>query len=174
MHFKHVTKKDISLLKKWFEQDYIAEHWYGEGLKNTYDTIHKFTHQIPCIFTLWLAFDKDIPFGYLMISAIDKSDPFYGRHLPEGAKGITLDLLIGDTRYLGKGLCYVMIQELLLQHYQDVDFVFIDPAVDNQKAIHIYKKVGFLPIEEFEPSWDPGSSCLLMILSMKDLLEAKK
>ncbi len=169
MHFKHVTTEDVPLLKKWFKQGYIAEYWYGKGLQNTYDSIDKFTNGEACIFTLWIAYDETTPFGFLMTSYATKEDAFYVKHLPEGTKAITLDLLIGNTDYLGKGLSHVMIQQLLLQKYSDIDFVFIDPGITNEKAIHVYKKAGFTPIDEFDPPWNPGCNCLLMRLSMNEL-----
>lgn len=173
MHFELVKKKDVSLLKKWFQQDYISKYWYGEGLKNTYETIEKFTNQESSIYTLWMAYDKDVAFGYLMTSKVTKEDVLYMKHLPEGKKAITLDVLIGNTDYLGKGLSHIMIQRFLLEKYSDVDFVFIDPSLNNSKAIHVYKKAGFQPVVEFKPSWDPTVSHLLMSLSLESIFNLK-
>ncbi len=170
MHFEHVQIKDIPLLKQWFKQDYIAEFWYGQGLQNTYKSIEKFTKGEPCIFTLWLAYDGETPFGYLMTSQAEREDAFYLQYLPEGAKAITLDLLIGNRDYLGKGFSHVMIQQLLVQHYTHVDYVFIDPGVSNAKAIHVYEKAGFVSMGEFDPPWERGSPCLLMRLELDTIL----
>lgn len=77
--------------------------------------------------------------------------------------------MIGNPSYLDKGLGQKMIKELLLQKFSDITDVFIDPSINNTKAIHVYEKIGFRKLEEFIPDWDTSSSCILMHLKMESL-----
>lgn len=66
-----------------------------------------------------------------------------------------------------------MIQEFLISQFSNVKRVLIDPEATNQRAIHVYQKVGFKIIGEFIASWHPVPH-YQMELYMRDLLEAKK
>ncbi len=170
MHFEILRKDQEEMLKAWLKQDYVAEFWDGVGLQNTLKSISRFVNGEETLFTLWIAYDRTIPFGYLMTSNVDfEKDHLYAKHLSPSSKAITLDLLIGNPSYLGKGFGHRMIQELLQQKFHDVTDVFIDPGVDNPKAIHVYEKAGFRKLEEFIPEWDPSSPCVLMQLKMESL-----
>ena len=106
-------------------------------------------------FEIWIAYEQDTPFGYLMVAEIHaKKDCLFAKYLSPESKAISLDLLIGNPLYLGKGLGHQMIRELLLQKYYDKTDVFIDPAENNFKAIHVYAKVGFRKLKSLSP---PGT-----------------
>ncbi len=83
------------------------------------------------------------------------SQDAYNKWLEDGKKTITLDLLIGEESFLGKGLASQMIQEFLSDNLLQVSTVLIDPESANFKAIHVYEKVGFKKIEEFIPKFNP-------------------
>ncbi len=168
MHFEPLKKGQQDLVKGWLKQDYVAKYWYGEGLQNTLNTIERFINDQEILFTLWIAYDGDIPFGYLMTSDVDpEKDHLLAKYCGPKASAITLDLCIGNPTYLGKGLGHIMIQQLLLQKFSSKTDVFIDPSVDNPKAIHVYGKAGFQKREEFVPEWDRTDRCLLMQLKME-------
>jgi adenylate kinase family enzyme len=170
MHFEILRKDQEETLKEWLKQDHVAEFWHGVGLQNTLKSISRFVNGEETLFTLWIAYDGTIPFGYLMTSKVDfEKDHLYAKHLNPSSKAITLDLLIGNPSYLGKGFGHRMIRELLQQKFHDVTDVFIDPGVDNPKAIHVYEKAGFRKLEKFIPEWDPSSPCILMQLKMESL-----
>jgi len=135
----------------------------GEGLKNILESLEKFFKGDPH-FKHWVAYDKDIPFGYLLTSEIPKGSPEdeYAPFCKEKGKAITLDLFICDLNYLGKGLSVAMIQEFLLTQFPDVTEVFIDPEASNTRAVHVYEKAGFQIIDEFIASatlQDRNNSC---------------
>ncbi len=75
----------------------------------------------------------------------------------EGA-AITLDLLIGEADYLGKGLSHIVIQEFLLSQFPNVSEVLIDPEATNSHAIHVYEKVGFHHLGRIYPIAQSPSS----------------
>ena len=63
--------------------------------------------------------------------------------------------LFARLDYIGKGLSVQMIQEFILSQFSDKKIVLIDPELSNNRAIHVYKKVGFEIIGEFIASWHP-------------------
>ncbi len=170
IHFKPLRKTQEEMVKQWLSQDYVAEFWRGAGLQNTLKSISRFVNGEQTPFTLWIAYDGKIPFGYLMTSKIEfEKDHLHAKYLTPSSKAISLDLLIGNPSYLGRGFGHRMIKELLLQKFSDATDVFIDPGTDNPKAIHVYEKVGFRKLEEFIPEWDPSCPCVLMHLKMEQL-----
>ncbi len=155
------------MLKGWLTQDYVAKYWHGVGLQNTFRSIQCFLNHEKTPFTLWIAYDGDTPFAYLMTSSIDlEKEPLFVKYCASDAKAMSLDLLIGNRAYLGKGLSARLIQEFLLQKCSSATDLFIDPGINNPKAIHVYEKAGFQKCEEFIPSWDPETPCVLMHLKM--------
>ena len=68
---------------------------------------------------------------------------------------IVLDVLIGEEKFLGKGLSHRMILEFLRDKFPHVSKVLIDPEASNTKAIHVYEKAGFKKVEQFIPDYNP-------------------
>jgi Acetyltransferase (GNAT) domain len=158
-HFVPAKSSQKTLIHQWLEQKHIREWMHGTGLQNTLNGLEKF-FQGTSSTTYWVGYDKDVPFAFLITS-------------PEGTDATTLDLFICDLNYLGKGLAAPMIREFLVSHFSHVKKVLIDPEATNQRAIHIYQKVGFKMIGEFIASWHPVPHCQ-MELSMEELLQQKK
>lgn len=139
--FKPVLQNQRQLIHHWITQEHIKEWLHGEGLQNTFNDLEKFFNGTSWG-QHWIAYDDDIPFGYLLTSK-------------EGKEAITLDLFICDLNYLGKGLSVQMIREFLLSQFPNVKEVFIDPEATNTRAIHVYEKVGFQIVGEFIAKWHP-------------------
>lgn len=156
---KPVEVKDRSLVHEWLIQPHIAEWIHGKGLQNTLNGLEKFFRGESDT-TYWIDYDEDIPFAFLITS-------------PEGTDATTLDLFICDLNYLGKGIAVPMIREFLVTHFPNVKRVLIDPEATNQRAIHVYQKVGFKIFGEFIASWHPVPH-YQMELYMKDLLETNR
>lgn len=162
-HFAHLKKEQAELVKTWLKLDYVSPYWYGAGLENTLQAIDRFVRGKEKLFTLWIAYDGETPFGFLMTSDIEYGENIpHTKYMQKGARATSLDLLIGNKEYLGKGLAHQMILDFLSQHFPKEVDVFIDPGTNNAKAIHVYQKAGFVPLEEFIPEWDPTHPCLLM------------
>lgn len=62
----------------------------------------------------------------------------------------------------------IVIKEFLLSKFSDVSEVFIDPEKTNEKAVHVYLKVGFRIMGEFIAAWHPVPHHI-MKLDMKNL-----
>ena len=177
--FKPAIESQRALIHQWLQQDYISEWVHGQGLKNTLSGLEKFfqyktdskkldrqsdiTHH-------WIGYDGDKPFVYLLTSNVFKNAADeYAKYSESGGLAITLDIFIGDTEYLGKGLADIIIKEFLLSQFSDVSEIFIDPEKSNKKAIHVYQKTGFRIVGEFIAAWHPVPH-YIMKLDMQNLL----
>jgi RimJ/RimL family protein N-acetyltransferase len=154
--FKPVQQSQRLLIHHWITQDHIKEWLHGDGLRNTIEDLDKFSEGTSWGWH-WIAYDKDIPFAYLLTSE-------------DGEDAITLDLFICDLNYLGKGLSVQMIQEFLISQFPNKKEVLIDPEATNARAIHVYEKVGFRIMDEFIAKWHPVPH-YKMQLEMKKLMQ---
>ncbi|MCW8410168.1 acetyltransferase [Legionella sp. PATHC035] len=146
--FKPVDKSQHELVLNWIHQPHINEWLHGEGLNNTIKDLGQFLNHGNPWATHWIAYDKEIPFAYLITSEVEQSEEY-----PDGA--MTLDLFICRLDYIGKGLSVQMIHEFILGPLSDAKTVLIDPEISNERAVHVYKKAGFEIIGEFIASWHP-------------------
>ena len=147
----------------WFKQPHVNKHFYGQGLSHLLNSIDSFLSRKPTLFLHWLAFDEDTPFAYLATSQVKVSqDLFFRPYCSPKAEAFTLDLLIGNSNYLGKGLASFMIESFIKKCLPNATDIFIDPNIRNEKAIHVYEKAGFKKIKLFEPDYEPGCQNLLM------------
>lgn len=166
--FRAVNKEDENLVREWLAKPHVAEWYHGDGLQNTLDGLVRFVTQNNPSFDLWLGLVDSIPFAFLMTSNLDesiqqdKSDPI-AQYIEPGKKMSTLDLLIGEEKYLGRGLGKKLILAFLDDVLADTDIVFIDPEKLNVKAIHTYQKAGFEMLDEFIASWHPVPHVLMRL-----------
>jgi hypothetical protein len=168
--FKTVKTENRALVHSWLVEPHVAPWFYGQGLQNTFNHLDEFL-QGSSQSQYWLGLDNNHPFAFLITSSVCKPNDELTRWCSVEGEAITLDMLIGDTNYLGKGLSHILIQEFLLSKFPQVAEVLIDPEATNAHAIHIYKKVGFTIIGEFIPSHSPNLH-YMMHLDMKKLKKA--
>lgn len=168
-NFKPVDGAHRALVHSWLIQPHVAKWFYGQGLQNTLNHLDEFL-QGPSQSHYWLACDNDHPFAFFITSTVSKPNDELTRWCSEDGLAITLDMLIGDTSYLEKGLSPILIRKFLLSQFPEVAEVLIDPEVTNSRAVHVYQKVGFNILEEFIPSHSPNPH-FMMRLNMKKLKE---
>lgn len=158
--FYKVTKEHQSTIIEWLHKDHVSLYFYGEGLANTLKNLDLYVngknHNGDYTFEYFIGAIDKRPMAFLMTSLVagplDQEDP-YDKYYVEGKKTITLDLLIGDEAFLGKGLSAPLIHAFLKDQMSDADFVLIDPEESNERAIHVYEKAGFKKQETFIPSY---------------------
>jgi RimJ/RimL family protein N-acetyltransferase len=155
MEFLPVEEKFKEIILSWFEKDHVKEFYYGDGLKNTLQNIELYIQGINnngvYSFDYWIALFENKPFGLLITSPIEE----HQEYAIKGSSMVTLDLLIGEEEFLGKGLAVEMIQQFILDKFPNTNYFLIDPSASNSKAIHVYEKVGFKKIADFIPEYDP-------------------
>lgn len=176
--FKPAVESQRELIHGWLQQDYICEWIHGQGLQNTLAGLEKFfQYQADgkrldyqsTITQHWIGYDGNKPFVYLLTSNVFKNaTDEYAKYSESAGLAITLDIFIGDTEYLGKGLASVVIKEFLLSRFSDVSEVFIDPEKSNKRAIHVYQKAGFHMVGEFIAPWHPVPHHIMRI-DMKNI-----
>ncbi|HEX4839423.1 MAG TPA: GNAT family N-acetyltransferase [Rhabdochlamydiaceae bacterium] len=167
-HFQPVDQAHRSLVHHWLKQPHVAQWFYGQGLKNTIKHLDDFLKGSSSG-QYWIGFDQERPFAFLITSVVKKPNDELTKWCTKEGAAITLDLLIGETDYLGKGLAHIVVQEFLLSQFPNVAEVLIDPEATNSHAIHIYKKIGFIVLGEFIPSHSPHPH-YMMHLDMKKLI----
>lgn len=156
------------MILEWLHKPHVNEWYHGEGLKNTIDGLRRFVENDSPRWDAWIGYVNNKPFSYLMVSTVDEdqindaTDPL-SKYIEPGKKMITLDLLIGPEKYLGKGLSVPMINQFLSDHYDDTDIVLIDPECTNTKAVHVYEKSGFEKVDQFIASWNPVPHWLMRL-----------
>jgi len=165
----------------WLQKPHINEFFHGQGLQNTLKDLEEQISSDSPQYQHWIAIHDETPFGYLITSYVkpqDKEDNRFAQYMKSEEIAITLDLFIGEERYLGKGLSSIMIQSFLLDKFSHITSVFIDPEVANTKAIHVYEKVGFKKLMQFIAEWHPVPHWLMKIemcdLRQTDLKEENR
>ena len=167
-NFKPVDLVHRSLVHKWIAKPHVTKWFYGQGLQNTLTHLDEFLNGTSqCDY--WLAFDKEHPFAFLITSSVENPHDELTKWCTTDGDAITLDMLIGDLNYLGKGLAVPLIQEFLKSQFPKVTEVLIDPEATNSCAIHVYQKAGFKILAEFIPSHSPHPH-YMMRLNLKELL----
>jgi GNAT superfamily N-acetyltransferase len=155
--FKPVDAKHREVVRKWLVEPHAASWFYGQGLENTYTGLDNFLAGTSLSNSkYWLAYDRGHPFAFFITSPVNKPTDPLTRWCKRVGPAITLDMLIGDTAYLGKGLAILLIHEFLATQFSDVVEVLIDPEASNCRAVHVYQKAGFELLGEFIPSHSPN------------------
>lgn len=167
LSFRHVEAADRVLVHAWLKQPHVTEWFYGKGLENTFKHLDEFLAGASYA-QYWLALDNERPFAFLITSNVDKPHDELTKWCGTEGQAITLDMLIGDPNYLGKGYAVEVIHQFLLNQFSHVQEVLIDPEATNAKAIHVYQKAGFNIVSEFIPSHSPHPH-YMMKLNLQEL-----
>ena len=139
-----VCDKDISLLTSWLNKDYILK-WYHDPNEwlaeinerhSTYSWIHHF-----------IVMDGKMPIGFCQYydcyNANDMEDWYsVTRH----GDTFSIDYLIGNEAYLGKGYGKAIISHLINMAFNSLEVSKVDLIVegDNEAAIKLYLDLGFV------------------------------
>ena len=97
--------------------------------------------------------------------------PQYLPYLSNHRRTHTLDFMIGNEAYLGKGIAHQALNEfcLFLSKEDPLNTPFIiDPQTNNPRAIHVYEKARFCKMSTFLTK-DGEFSGILTHIMVKDL-----
>lgn len=171
--FRKVKKNDRELISNWLSQDYVQLWLHGDGLKYTLVDLEKFINGESSDFCHWIVYENQTAFAYILTSDVIKSgndDDDLIKWCSAEGRTITLDLIIGNKEYVGRGFGPKVLQNFLLSQSESVDEALIDPEVKNDRAVKAYKKAGFEILGEFVPKWNPVPH-YMMRLQTNDLIK---
>lgn len=152
LSFRRLQIADIPLMVAWHNTGHVRRWWQLH--RETSDTPYTYkavmrkylpaiTGRIPT--QKYLILYHHQPIGLIQTYLI-QSYPEYARYVDAGEIAAGIDIFIGDEAMLGKGLAAPIIQKFL----REVVFTRVDvascitgPAPSNERAIHVYEKVGF-------------------------------
>lgn len=150
--FKQATRLDKPLIHAWWHEQHVKEFW--DNSSQMWENVENYLDNgVKNLFDYWLGFYDGIAFALVMSSEIDiTKTSVYQSHCPKEGRTYTIDFMIGEKTYLGKGLAPATLQTFMACCPADVVNFLIDPASSNARAVHVYHKAGFREIERFTPA----------------------
>lgn len=159
--FEKVTSQHLKVIFGWLAQDFIQEFWdnsqahkddiitFVEGRKNP-------SPYCEGKYVYWIAKNCHVPFALLMTiqeTFQDDIDPVKKERLSKTGHTYSVDYMIGDQNFFGKGFGAPTLKEFIDFFRKEVDekadTFFIDPSQDNPRAKHVYGKAGFDHVADF-------------------------
>lgn len=171
--FKKATRAQQDLIFSWLQKPHVQEFW--DNSQEHKDNIKAYLAGSKNLFDYWIGFADGLPYALLMTSDIVPIELETSAYAPKTGKSVSIDIMIGDENYLGKGLGATTLKAFMeficdpsiLREPQDklssgraqdknVEIFTIDPAQNNPKAVHVYEKAGFFTLCEITNSWGQG------------------
>lgn len=164
--FEKANTKHLKAIFEWLEEPHVKEFWdnsqgHKDDIINFIDGRKTPSEYCDGLFTYWVGSIDNIPYSLIMtleekpeydIPALKKL------HLSKQGHTYSLDYMIGNKTYFGKGLgaktLEAFIEFFTTEYDQQADTFFIDPDVENPKARHVYEKAGFKYIDDFMMAGD--------------------
>lgn len=160
IRFEKAILSHKDLIFEWLDKPHVKEFWdnspeHRDDILNFVND-HRETSRYNGIFTYWIGSIENEPYCLLMTSEITPAPDLpkeWGPYLSKTGKTFSIDFMIGNEDYLGKGLASPTL-EAFTQFIKEkvdpsVDRFIIDPAENNPRAKHVYEKAGFETVAEF-------------------------
>ncbi len=162
LEFQKATLRYEQTVLEWLSEPHIQEFWDNspEHRQDILIFMKGRTEPSPYwngIFDYWIGCLAGEPYCLLMTSEVlpDQADlsELWKAHLSKTGRTFSIDFLIGNRKFLGKGLAAPTLKAFA-QFVQDqvgcsIDTFFIDPAESNPRAMHVYEKAGFRAVSTF-------------------------
>lgn len=145
IQFQPLRINDLRILHRWLNTDHIIQ-WYGKK-SFSFEEVEK--HYLPRIkgndpTNSYIILFQNNPIGYIQMYLVE-DDPELKEYVSsEGSAG--LDLFVGESNYLGRGLGSEIMREFLKQvvfNQPGISTCIVDPLPTNSRMIHVNEKVGF-------------------------------
>jgi len=152
--FRKASFSDQMLLNAWFNKPHVTQFWDNSLEMN--NNFANYLNGVKKLYDYWMGFYDEKAFSLIITSDAQEMDPEATEENPFlpfiqfNEKGMTLDFMIGEEDFLGKGLASKTLQ-LFTAFQNQVDVFFIDPQISNAKAIHVYEKAGFISVGSYIP-----------------------
>jgi RimJ/RimL family protein N-acetyltransferase len=141
IRFKLITTKDLEQLCAWLQLQHIREFW---------DDGDRTIEQVRCHYfqkdqvKRYIIFIDEQAVAYIQAYVIDAKHE-YKEFIVLNESTMGIDYFIGNNSFLGRGFSIPILRDFI-KFYCPVSRILVDPIPENQKAIHIYKKFGFIKI----------------------------
>lgn len=150
--FRAATMDDLPMLLEWQAQPHVREWWDSD---EPYDDEEINDPRV----SRWIVLVDGRPFAFMQDYSVHGWEDHHFAQLPKGARGI--DQYIGDPKMIGVGHGTAFIGERMRILYDGgAPVIATDPHPDNERAIAVYRKLGF------EPSGKPQETQWGRILPM--------
>jgi aminoglycoside 6'-N-acetyltransferase len=135
--FRRATLDDLALLKVWRSNPHVLE-WWGSGEP------HGEAELVDPRVARWIISINGRPFAFMQDYTVHGWDDHHFAGLPKGSRGI--DQYIGDPEMVGVGHGSAFIGMRMQALFDEgAPVIATDPHPDNERAIAVYKKLGFVP-----------------------------
>jgi RimJ/RimL family protein N-acetyltransferase len=149
--FDHPTPDQFELIYQWFTKPHVAQYFDDPETGRSIPDLKNYLAGNDYFFTPWLAYYKDTPFAYLMTAEVKKHETgLWSKWREKKGKTYSMDILIGEDEFLGKGMSPILIQKFIQDNFQHAAAMLIDPELRNIHAIHVYEKAGFIIVDQFK------------------------
>jgi len=143
---KLLEDDDAFLLAKWLSDPAVLTYYEGRDRPHDLAMVSEHFYSEDRAVTACLIQYNGLSIGYLQFYELDEDDrAAYGYSEPsEVIYG--MDQFIGETEYWNRGIGTALIQSVVtyLTDQHNADKIVMDPQAWNARALHVYKKCGFV------------------------------
>ncbi len=161
IHFEKATLSFYETILSWLDSHHVKAFWdntpeHRQDILLFMQGRNKSSPYADGIFTYWIGFIEQEPYCLLMTSEmLDDADlpSYYRECISKTGNTCSIDFMIGNERYFGKGLAAPTLKAFMQFMREKVDSTIdtfmIDPEEANARAKHVYEKAGFNLVAEF-------------------------
>ncbi|WP_157967578.1 GNAT family N-acetyltransferase [Cohaesibacter intestini] len=133
--FRRVTLDDLALLEAWQKTPHVGEWWDASEPYSEADLADIRVAR-------WIVSRAARPFAFMQDYAVHGWEEHHFSYLPKGSRGI--DQFIGEADMVGIGHGSAFIAMRMQSLFDDgAPVIATDPHPDNERAIAVYRKLGF-------------------------------
>ena len=137
--FIPLTSDYLQILYVWLQKPHVREFW-DDGNRSL-EQVKRHYFEPESDLQRYLGIFQKTPIAYLQTYEIPKSGHASSEWASDQTVGI--DFFIGEESFLGRGVGTRFLQAALNLCQKKYSTVVVDPELQNARAIHIYRKVGF-------------------------------
>lgn len=139
------TETLVVLLHRWLQEPHVRAFW---------DDGHRTLEQVrshyfrPRSVEQYLGLYQKTPIAYIQATLIESKDPL-AKFCPPHKETYGVDFFTGEKDFIGKKLSVPLLQafaHFLVEKHPNCQALLFDPSENNPRAIHIYSKLGALPV----------------------------
>ena len=138
---------DLQLLDKWLHKEYIKKWFEVPDICTIEDWLHEVKNRNDEF--RWLSYfivmSEDCPIGFCTYyKCMDAKEHWYGEISLDGV--YSMDYLIGEEKYLGKGIGNKMIEELaeMIFSNEEAKKIIVQPDKNNKASCRVLLSNGFV------------------------------